>query len=114
MFVLWYALLCTITPPVCGTVFVAAGIAGAPWLQVAFQAMRIGLGLFIIPLGFIANPALLALQTEPLLALAAAAKVMFGLWLLSFALIQSAKPWWQSLLAAVVGVATIFAFGIDG
>jgi TRAP transporter 4TM/12TM fusion protein len=114
MFVFWYALLCTITPPVCGTVFVAAGIAGAPWLQVAFQAMRIGLGLFIIPLGFIANPALLALQTEPLLALAAAAKVMFGLWLLSFALIQLAKPWWQSLLATAMGVATIFAFGING
>ena len=113
MYVFWYALLCTITPPVCGTVFVAAGIAGAPWLQVAFQAMRIGLGLFIIPLGFIANPALLALQTEPLLALAAAAKVMLGLYLLSFAFIQSDKPWWQRVTATAAGVATIFAFGID-
>src|SRR3546814_4820368 len=49
MFVFWYALLCTITPPVCGTVFVAASIAGTPWLPVAGMAMRIGLGLFIIP-----------------------------------------------------------------
>ena len=35
MFVFWYALLSTITPPVCGTVFIAAGMAGAPWLQVS-------------------------------------------------------------------------------
>jgi TRAP transporter 4TM/12TM fusion protein len=112
MYVFWYALLCTITPPVCGTVFVAAGIAGAPWLQVAFQAMRIGLGLFVIPLGFIANPALLSLQTEPLLALAAAAKVMLGLFLLSLALIHNKNSWWQSVLCVVAGGVLIFSFGI--
>src|SRR3546814_17926931 len=65
MFVFWYALLCTITPPVCGTVFVAASIAGTPWLPVAGMAMRIGLGLFIIPLGFVAHPALMTLATTP-------------------------------------------------
>jgi TRAP-type uncharacterized transport system fused permease subunit len=32
LFVFWFALLSTITPPVCGTVFIAAGMAGAPWL----------------------------------------------------------------------------------
>ena len=90
MFVFWYALLCTITPPVCGTVFVAAGIAGAPWLEVAFQAMRIGLGLFMIPVGFVVNPALLSLASDPLLAIAAAAKVLAALWLISLALIGCA------------------------
>ena len=38
-YVFWYALLSTITPPVCGTVFIAAGMAGAPWLQVSGYAM---------------------------------------------------------------------------
>lgn len=112
MFVFWYALLCTITPPVCGTVFVAAGIAGAPWLQVAFQAMRIGLGLFLIPLGFIANPALLHLADAPLLALLAAAKVMTGLWLMSFALIRVSQVWWQSVGAIALGVTVVFAWGV--
>ena len=47
MFVFWYALLCTITPPVCGNVFIAAGIANTPWLPVAGNALRIGIGLFL-------------------------------------------------------------------
>jgi TRAP transporter 4TM/12TM fusion protein len=112
MFVFWYALLCTITPPVCGTVFVAAGIAGAPWLQVAFQAMRIGVGLFVIPLGFVVNPALLALADSPALALVAAAKVLLGLWLISFALIRAVDQWWKCLLSAAAGAYVIFAHGV--
>jgi TRAP transporter 4TM/12TM fusion protein len=112
MFVFWYALLCTITPPVCGTVFVAAGIAGAPWLQVAFQAMRIGIGLFLIPLGFVANPALLALAADPVLAIAAALKLFVGIWLMSFALIGSTSRRWRSAIALAAGVYIVFAHGI--
>jgi len=32
LFVFWYALISTITPPVCGAVFIAAGMAGENWL----------------------------------------------------------------------------------
>ncbi len=112
MFVFWYALLCTITPPVCGTVFVAAGIAGAPWLEVAFQAMRIGLGLFMIPVGFVVNPALLSLASDPLLAIAAAAKVLAALWLISLALIGSAGSWPRGLVAMAAGLVVLFAYGL--
>ncbi|MCG8593280.1 MAG: TRAP transporter fused permease subunit, partial [Kiloniellales bacterium] len=62
LFVFWYALLSTITPPVCGTVFIAAGMAQTPWIPVAGQAMRLGLGLYLVPLAFVANPALIDLQ----------------------------------------------------
>ena len=50
LFVFWYALLCTITPPVCGNVFIAAGIARAPWFATALRSMSVGLGLFIVPM----------------------------------------------------------------
>ena len=89
LFVFWYALLCTITPPVCGTVFIAAGIAQTPWLPVAGWAMRLGMGLFIVPLAFVQHPSLLELADAPLLALAATAKVGVGLWLLSFGVIRA-------------------------
>ncbi|MBL8670735.1 MAG: TRAP transporter fused permease subunit [Alphaproteobacteria bacterium] len=112
MFVFWYALLCTITPPVCGTVFVAAGIAGAPWLQVALHAMRIGIGLYVVPLGFVANPALLAIDAAPALALLAAAKIGVGLWLVSYATIGSTSGLLRGTLAGAAGMAAIFAFGI--
>jgi TRAP-type uncharacterized transport system fused permease subunit len=70
LFVFWYALLCTITPPVCGNVFIAAGLAQTAWLPVAWRAMQLGIGLFILPLGFIANPSMLTISAAPLLALA--------------------------------------------
>lgn len=112
MFVFWYALLCTITPPVCGTVFVAASIAGTPWMPVAGMAMRIGLGLFIIPLGFVANPALMHLAETPWLALLAAAKIGAGLTLLSYALIGGARHWLVGIGAGLAGAVLVFAYGI--
>lgn len=110
MFVFWYALMCTITPPVCGNVFIAAGIAKTPWLPVAFRAMRIGLGLFAIPVGFVANPSLLGLITDPWLAVLATIKVGIGLWFLSYGLIAQA-PAWKLIGAITIGAATILLYG---
>ncbi len=111
LFVFWYALLCTITPPVCGNVFIAAAIAQTPWLPVAGNSMRLGVGLFVVPLGFIANPALLQLATEPLAALATMAQIALGLWLISFAVIGGARVRLWELLrvpALPVGLGVIF------
>jgi len=115
LFVFWYALLCTITPPVCGNVFIAAGIAQTPWLPVAGNAMRLGLGLFIVPVGFIANPALLQIATTPLLALAAMVKIGIGLWLVSYAMIGVRRaPVLEALrlLALPAGLAVVLMAGI--
>jgi len=112
LFVFWYALLSTITPPVCGTVFIAAGMAKTPWLPVAGNAMRLGLGLYLVPLAFVANPALIAPDTDLLLALAALLKIGLGLWLISRALIGAGDALWLRLCAFPLGVAVVFAFGI--
>jgi TRAP transporter 4TM/12TM fusion protein len=87
LFVFWFALLSTITPPVCGAVFIAAGMIGESWIKVALTAMALGVGLYIIPLGMIANPALIRLGSEPAAALLAFAQVGLGLGLLSYGLI---------------------------
>jgi len=87
LFVFWFALLSTITPPVCGAVFIAAGMVGENWLKVALTAMALGVGLYIIPLGMIANPDLIALGTAPLAAIVAFVQVAAGLALVSFGLI---------------------------
>jgi TRAP transporter 4TM/12TM fusion protein len=112
MFIFWYALLCTITPPVCGTVFVAASIAGTPWLPVAGMAMRIGLGLFLIPLGFVANPALMNLATEPAMALLAMLKIGAGLTLISYALVGVSPRWLLRAAGLAAGLALVFAYGV--
>ncbi len=91
LFVFWFALLSTITPPVCGAVFIAAGMVEENWLKVAGHAMALGLGLYLIPLAMIANPDLIALETAPQAALLAAVKVALGLAAVSFAVIAPGR-----------------------
>lgn len=86
LFVFWYALLSTITPPVCGTVFIAAGMAQTPWLPVAGHSMRLGVGLYLVPLAFVANPALIDPGGDPAGAAWALVKIGAGLWLMALAL----------------------------
>jgi TRAP transporter 4TM/12TM fusion protein len=100
LFVFWFALLSTITPPVCGTVFIAAGMAGAPWLRVAVHAMMLGVGLYLIPLAMMADLSLIALGEQPLMALAALLRVGAGLYLVSSGLISR----WQGTLMRIAKV----------
>ncbi len=109
MFVFWYALLSTITPPVCGAVYIAAGIADTPWLPVAGTAMRLGVGLFVLPPAFIFNPALLRPDESLLLALAAGVKIGIGIALISYAAIGPGPGnASRRIAAACAGIAAIF------
>jgi TRAP transporter 4TM/12TM fusion protein len=92
LFVFWFALLSTITPPVCGAVFIAAGMIGENWLKVALTAMALGVGLYVIPLGMIANPDVLRIAQAPVAALIAFLRMALGLGVLSFGLIALANP----------------------
>ncbi len=111
LFVFWYALLSTITPPVCGTVFIAAGMVGANWLNVAGHAMVLGIGLYIVPLAFIANPSLIALSDKPIWAIVALFKVGFGLWLFSHALVGTSGKLVRVGFGAL-GMLVLFVFGV--
>lgn len=92
LFVFWFALLSTITPPVCGAVFIAAGMVGENWLRVALTAMALGVGLYVIPLAMIAHDSLIRLSSEPMAALIAFAVVGLGLNGISYGLIGSSNP----------------------
>ena len=92
LFVFWFALLSTITPPVCGAVFIASGMVGENWIRVAVTAMALGVGLYLIPLGMITWPALIRLPSDPMGALTAFAALAVGLAALSFALIGRTAP----------------------
>lgn len=58
LFIIYYAMLAVITPPVALAVFVAAGIAGSSPMATAWRAMRLGIVIYFIPFFFIFNPAL--------------------------------------------------------
>jgi len=58
-FVLYYATLSVITPPVCVGVFVASTIAEEKWPKVAFEAVRLGAIAYLLPILFLVYPGLL-------------------------------------------------------
>jgi len=107
LFVFWFALLSTITPPVCGAVFIAAGMVGENWLKVAFTAMALGVGLYLIPLGIIANPLIIQLAQEPLWAILTFVKIGVGLSAVSYGLIAY-KQWPAKIACIVVGLLITF------
>ncbi|WP_156453171.1 TRAP transporter permease [Polycladidibacter stylochi] len=107
LFVFWFALLSTITPPVCGAVFIAAGMVGENWLKVALFAMALGLGLYLIPLGMVANPHLIELLSAPFSALGAALKVGIALSAISYGVIAPYKiP--RRIALIVIGAVVLF------
>lgn len=59
MFVMYYACLSAITPPVCVAVFIAAGLAETRWGAVASYALRLGGITYLIPFIFLFYPAIL-------------------------------------------------------
>ncbi|MBW5801869.1 TRAP transporter permease [Halomonas elongata] len=107
LFVFWYALLSTITPPVCGGVFIAAGMAGESWIKVALRAMSLGVGLYLIPLAMVARPGIIHLADAPWRALAETGLVGVGLLAISYGLIARRSPVWRLVLVGA-GLAVIF------
>ncbi|MEM9148256.1 MAG: TRAP transporter fused permease subunit [Pseudomonadota bacterium] len=107
LFVFWYALLSTITPPVCGAVFIAAGMVGENWLRVAGSAMALGVGLYVIPLGMVANPAVIGLAEAPVRAVLAGVQIGAGLALLSLGIIAY-RGWAARMGSLGGGLALLF------
>jgi len=59
LFVVFFAVLSTVTPPVALAAFAAAPIAGASPMHTGFQAARLALAGFLIPFVFVYHPAVL-------------------------------------------------------
>ncbi len=59
LFVVYFAALAGVTPPVAVTTFTAAGIAGSDPMKSGITGFRLGIAGFIVPYLFVFNPALL-------------------------------------------------------
>jgi TRAP transporter 4TM/12TM fusion protein len=59
LFVIYWGMASFFTPPVCIAVFVACGISGASVGATGLNAVRLGIGVFLIPYAFALHPALL-------------------------------------------------------
>jgi len=57
-FIIYYAMLSVLTPPVATAAFLAATLAGSAPMKTSFTAMRLGVVIYFIPLFFLFQPAL--------------------------------------------------------
>lgn len=132
LFVVFFAVLSTVTPPVALAAFAAAPIAGANPMQTGFQAARLALAGFLIPFVFVYHPAVLyKLQilfvwfggdlpnSRAMIDLATVSWLDFfwvvaafgmAVWLMASALTgfeRNRLALWERLARTVVGVATL-------
>jgi TRAP transporter 4TM/12TM fusion protein len=59
MFIFYYSVLATITPPEGMALFTASAIAGSNWMETGWKGMRLTLSGYLVPFGFIFIPGLL-------------------------------------------------------
>jgi TRAP transporter 4TM/12TM fusion protein len=79
MFIFYWGMLSSITPPVAIASFAAAGIAGAPPMKTGWESMRVGSIIYFIPFFFVLNPVLVLQGDNPYLeALGLAALAVVG------------------------------------
>jgi TRAP transporter 4TM/12TM fusion protein len=86
MFILYYAGLSMITPPVCIAAYAGAAIAGSEPMRTGLAAARLGIISYIVPFLFIFYPALLFIGSWEQI-LVAFATAMVGCFVLSAALV---------------------------
>ena len=110
LFVFWFALLSTITPPVCGGVFIAATMVGENWFKVALSAMALGLGLYIVPLAMVQHQSLIQLDKYPFESIITALQLAIGLLLLGKGLIGSR---WSVTRLTCILIAIVVMFGLN-
>lgn len=95
MFVFYFAVISSITPPVALASFAAAGMAQAdPW-KTSFVAVKFGLATFIVPFMFYFSPVLLMQGDWPTI-IQAAVGAAIGVWFLAGA----SEGWFGGRLAA--------------
>ena len=64
MFILYFAMLSFLTPPVCVAVYIAATIAGSRPMETAAESIKMGVVAYLVPFLFVADDALLLAGTS--------------------------------------------------
>lgn len=106
MFVFYFALLSTITPPVALSCAVGAGIAEAKFWDTARETLRLGVFAFVVPYVFVMNPELIywnGLQTASTFFMAVVGLKALGVGLVGYDFNDSIPIWQRGLYVAVGG-----------
>ncbi|PWA07712.1 C4-dicarboxylate ABC transporter [Pueribacillus theae] len=112
LFVIYWATVSYITPPVALAAYAASGIAKADPIRTGFTAMRLGAVKYIVPLFFVYNPALIG-RAEPFEIIITFIFAVLGVWWLSSALeghLLGIGALTNVFVRIIIGVAGLLAF----
>ncbi len=110
LFVFYYGVASSLTPPVAIAAFAAAPIAGANPITTALMSIRIGAAKFIIPFVFAYYPSLLLVeQFDTAEFLSVVCRLLLSIWLLSTALSGFDR---QRLPPVAIGLRLCLAFAV--
>ena len=99
--VFYWAMLSAITPPVAAVCVVTSGIANANFMKTAWESMKLGAQMFILPFIFVMEPGILSFSSKGIVPF-----IISSIGFLALAAgIQSRWGWWQQLLLIVLSVA---------
>ena len=112
LFVLYYGVASSITPPVAVAAYAAASIAEAPPLRTAVYALRIGLVKFIVPFVFAFYPVLLLVEESGVKFdfwefSSAICRLLVVIYLVSSATLafdQRRLPFWEIILRLILAI----------
>jgi TRAP transporter 4TM/12TM fusion protein len=108
LFVFYFAILSAITPPVCGAVYIAAGMAGADWMETARYSLRLSYAAFLLPFVFVYDYSmLLILEGGPLAIVASVVRTTLAMVTLSAGFIGQLRgplTWAGRLVLIAVGI----------
>jgi TRAP transporter 4TM/12TM fusion protein len=106
MFVFYYAVISTITPPVALAAYAAAGIAGTNPFKTALTGFRVGIAKFVIPFYIIYRPDFILVGADPFKAVVAIVMSVVGIWALAGCscgfMFRQLKPWERIILFACI------------
>jgi TRAP-type uncharacterized transport system fused permease subunit len=110
LYLIYWGLASFFTPPLCLAVFVTCSISGGGIWETGWEAVKLGLGAFLVPIAFALEPALLLhgtwLEIGISVATALAGAIAQAAGLRGYGL--GRLPGWRRLAAGVGGVAMIY------
>ena len=105
LFVFYMAILSAVTPPVCGAIFIAAGMAEANWVETAKFGLKLSFAAFLLPFLFAHDPSLILIGS-PIAVIMSVARAALALVLISAG--------FMGYLNAVLGMPSRFALVLGG
>ena len=99
LFIIYWGLAAHITPPSCTPVFVACGISGGKIWETGWEAVRLGIAVYVVSFAFVFNPALLAKGTPVEVALAFITATIGSVFVAAAVRRFTGRglPWWSRL-----------------